>query len=369
MAFELHPREAQRARRRIVETLREVGVHHRTAVACANSWIVHGDFLLSNTPSLSFTHAVGNPPYVRWSRIPAPLKKKYDARLPRPMTGGDLFLPFLDRALESLATDGRCGFICSDRWRYMAFATTFRKKWIPRLKISSERAVSAAEAFEEPVHSYPTILIASGSSKTATGAPAIVKSARGKTLAELGYVVRVGPALGHTPAYVLGPRERDVEPHRLLRWIDGSEIKDGKITWTGRRVILMHAADGRLIDLQRFPRLASRLSRFRKELDQRSIVDNGALWYSPIDRVRATDWSRPKILVPELAKVPRLAVDRSGAVPSHGVYAIFAPDDDVLTLYRKLADGKLAAELNRLAPRVRGGYLRCYRHFLLMVRV
>lgn len=367
-AFELHPREAQLARSRVVDALRAAGVHHRTAEACARSWVVNADFLLAELPSEGFTHAVGNPPYVRWSKIPSDLKAEYDRRLPREMTGGDLFLPFLDRALESLGTNGRCGFLCSDRWRFMAFAEGFRKKWLSFLDIKSERALPAADAFVEDVDSYPTILVASKRPANEQKPPVVIIK-RGKTLEELGCVVRVGPALGHTPAYVLDPDEYDVEPKLLRPWIDGSEISEGAIAWRGRRVVVMYGKDGKLIDPKRFLLLKVRLERFRKQLKQRSIVINGAPWFRPIDRVLGADWARPKLLIPELAKVPRVTIDRSGAIPSHGVYAIFAPNDNVDALYEKLRDGKLAAALDGIAPKVKGGYVRCYRRFLLMVRV
>jgi len=367
-AFELHPREAQLARARVRAVLCEAGVHPRTAEACARSWVSHGDFLLGSPPSVGFTHVVGNPPYVRWSKIPPDLKAEYERRLPRDMIRGDLFLPFLDRALELLQSKGKCGFLCSDRWRFMAFAESFRKKWLPKLEIESEIALSSTDAFVEDVDSYPTILIASkrlGNERKSR----VLKVTHSRTLAELGCVVRVGPALGHTPAYVLEPNERDVEPELLRPWIDGTEITEGKTIWSGRRVIVMHGSNGKLIEPKQFPLLEARLKRFRKQLQTRSIVINGAAWFRPIDRVVATDWTRPKLLVPELAKIPRVAIDRSGTIPSHGVYGIFAPDDDVETLYEKLRDGKLAAALKDIAPKIKGGYFRCYRRFLLMIRV
>src|SRR5437016_6112203 len=122
VAYELHPHEAERARERVVKVLREAGVHHQTALACAHAWILTGDFLLADLPLDRFTHAAGNPPYVRWSKIPPRLKEKYEAMMPSAVTVGDLFLPFLDRTLEALRPEGRFGFLCSDRWRFMGFA-------------------------------------------------------------------------------------------------------------------------------------------------------------------------------------------------------------------------------------------------------
>jgi adenine-specific DNA-methyltransferase len=368
VAYELHAGAAEAARTRVRSALQYLGVHRSTADACARAWIVTGDFLLADLAADSFTHATGNPPYVRWSKIPAGLKAKYEALLSSDVTGGDLFLPFLDRALEVLEPGGRIGFLCSDRWRFMGFAERFRKKWLPSLKITSETTLSASEAFVGNVDSYPTILIAV-KRRTRKMTPRLKKDRRKKTLTELGCVVKVGPALGHTAAFVLDADEDDVESELLRPWIDGSDIKEGCITRTGRRVVVMYGKDGKLIDPKKFPLLLARLERFRKDLKKRSIVRDGAAWFRTIDRVCAADWKRPKLLIPELAKVPRIAIDRSGTIPSHGVYAIFAPDDDVEGIYEKLRDGKLAAALNGIAPKVKGEYVRCYRRFLLMVRL
>jgi hypothetical protein len=51
------------------------------------------------------------------------------------------------------------------------------------------------------------------------------------------------------------------------------------------------------------------------------------------------------------------------------VYAIFAPDNDAEALYERLRDGKLATAIENIAPKVKGGYVRCYRRFLQKVRV
>ncbi len=366
-AFELHPGAAEEARAKVQAALRECGVHHRTATACAKAWIVNADFLLTAPARGGFTHVVGNPPYMRWSKVPDTLRAVYTDRLSSDMTGGDLFLPFLDRAMEQLCPDGRCGFLCSDRWRFMAFAEAFRRKWLPLLDVISEESLPADEAFVSDVNSYPTILIAS-KRPARTCEPNRSLARQGKTLEELGYIVKVGPALGHTPAFVLQPGEEDVEPELLQPWIDSSEIREGAVEWRGRRVVVMYGDDGKLIDLDGYPMLTARLKRFADKLEQRSIVRSGAVWYRTIDRIRARDWARPKLVVPELAKLPRLAIDHSGAIPSHGVYAIFAPDDNVEVLYEMLNDGKLAQALEGISPKVKGGYLRCYKRFLSAIR-
>ena len=361
VAYEIHKGTANTARSNVAAALRSGGIHHSAASALARDWIRTADFLLSSDPA-TFTHVVGNPPYIRWSKIPGSLKAAYERALPSEMTGGDLFLPFLDRSLERLVEGGRCGFLCSDRWRFMAFGTAFRAKWLPQLEIRSETTLIAREAFDRHVGTYPSILIADKRRAERIAAP---PAKRVKTLADAGYTVRVGPALGCTEAFVLCPEEDDVEAEILSPYIGADEVADGRILSRGRRVAVMHDVDGHLIDPKCFPMLEARLKRCKKRLTARSIVRKGALWYRTIDRVRASDWARPKLLVPELAKMPRIALDASGAIPSHGVYAIFAPDDDLGLLERVLGAGGLARALDGIAPKVHGSYVRCYRRFLL----
>ena len=367
LAFELHPGAASEAQSRTAALLRQLGVHHRTAATCAKAWTKNDDFLLSPATREEFTHIVGNPPYIRWSKIPEKLKEKYNGALPRDMTGGDLFLPFLDHALEQLRPDGHLGFLCSDRWRFMAFAEPFRQKWLPSLNVSTDEEISARDAFVSDVDSYPHILLATKRRKRITRQSA--RSCKGsKTLEELGFLVRVGPALGHSGAFVLETQESDVEPELLFPWIDGSEIAEGHLNWRGRRVVAMFDAGG-LIDLSKFPRLARRLKRHASTLKQRSIVRNGSPWYRTIDCVRPEDWKRPKLVLPELAKPPRIAMDYTGMIPAHGVYAIFAPNDNIVPLYETLREGGLARGLEGIAPKVKGGYVRCYKRFLLKIQM
>ncbi len=360
-AFELHPRETRKARANVLKALRDAGVHPSTCKTLVCAWILRADFLLSRPAELPFTHAVGNPPYVRWAKIPARLRTQYARSLPRAMIGGDLFVPFLDRALDQLCLDGRCAFLCSDRWRFMRFAEHFRAKWLPQLNISPQGAVTVEEAYVRDVDAYPSILVAQRKHSAVACLPAIRS---GKTLKDYGFEVKVGPALGHTSAYVIDPEEDEVEEEVLRPWIDASEISDGEISWSGRRVIATYGDDGALIDLQAFPLVRRRLERFRPVLRKRSIVRNGASWYRTIDRVCSRDWERPKLLVPEIAKVPRLALDVSCTIPSHGVYAIFAPNDNIGPLYERLSNGGLARALEGIAPKIKGGYSRCYKRFL-----
>ena len=244
-AFELHPRAASDAKRRVHTSLLETGIDSTTASVCADTWIRTADFLLSDRPNPGYTHVVGNPPYIRWSKLPSLLRSRYEERLPRQVTRGDLFLPFLDRSFEDLLPTGRCGFLCSDRWRYMAFADGFRRRWLPWLDILSNVSVNAADVFDRRVDTYPSILIAAKRTTKAKNGP-LTGNCRGQTLAELKCVIKAGPALGHSPAFVLESHEDDVETELLRPWIAAQEILDGAVEWQGRRVVVMFDSRGHL---------------------------------------------------------------------------------------------------------------------------
>ncbi len=364
VAFELHPVEADKAQRRIIEVLVVEGLSIPSARKVAASWIRCEDFLLAELPEAGFTHIVGNPPYARWSSIPEALRQSYEKKLPGRMARGDLFLPFLDLSIGYLRKDARLGFVCSDRWKFMGFAEEFRRDRLPDVDVEIDEKVEAANVYVRDVDAYPTLLVIKRRKSRKARISSVARTSR-KTLGDAGYRIRVGPALGCTPAFVLEPgEEENIEPELLARWVDGSEVQESHITWRGRHVMALYDDAGKLRDLDDFPLAKARLESYRPQLMARAVVDNGAVWYRPIDRVMAVNWCGPKLLVPELAKVPRLALDESGAIPSHGVYAIFRPDGDLGDLYELLRDGGLAQALDGIAPQVKGGFVRCYKRFL-----
>ena len=371
VGFEVHAPAAVAARRRVVRRLVAVGVHRSTAKACAKAWVKTGDYLLSEGPRERYTHVVGNPPYTRWNKVPERLRVAYEKRLPSAMARGDLYLPFLDRSLDELRPRGTCGLVCSDRWEYAAYASDFRRKWLPRLDVVSNQRLDAMEAFNRKVSAYANVLVAMKRERPRDDACMTrqVRRPRARTLAERGCVIRVGPALGVTKAFVVDDDTADVERELLLPWMDSAEVREGRVAWRGRFVLSMFDHEGRLRGLSEWPRLANHLARYRPALEARYIVRNGAPWYRTIDRVREIDWRRPKILVPEIAKEPRVALDEEGLIPSHGVYAIFPPVGDVEATYGALRDGGLARELKGIAPTLRNGYVRCYKRFLNAVRI
>ncbi len=366
LAYELVPAEANKARARITAEMQALGVHHATAHACARAWVKNEDFLLADLRDARFSHIVGNPPYIRWSKLPNSIAAAYREKLPRTIARGDLYLPFLHRSFEHLHPRGCCAFVCSDRWRYTVYGDDFRARWQASLQIDTEPAGDPKDIFDRDVYVHPEILTAT--SRTTPKRPTKPRG-RGQTLADLDCTIRVGPALGVTPAFVLEPDEAEVESELLHPWVDAQEVWPGEVHWRGRRVIAPFDEHGNIVEIGAYPLFSARLERFSDRLRARYIVRNGAVWYRTIDKVRPAAWAAPKLLIPEIAKFPRVAIDRSGAVPSHGIYAIFSRSLDIEDIYSRLRDGKLAKALAPIAPKVKGRYTRCYRRFLALMKV
>ena len=367
LAYELVSREAEIARARLVAELQELGVHASTARACARAWVRNEDFLLADLQEARFSHIVGNPPYVRWSKIPNKIKSLYAERLPSAVAKGDLYLPFLQRSFELLARNGRCVYVCSDRWHYNEYADAFRARWCGLVKFETEQVLDPHKVFIRNVNVQAEIL---------TVVPHKVRRSRrsrrptkGQTLKELGCSISVGPALGVTPAFVLEPDEDDVEPELVHNWLDSKDVLPGAICWSGRRVISPFDKKGNLVNLRDYPIFAARLKRYEERLRSRYVVRTGGRWYRTIEKIQPLKWAAPKLLIPEVAKTPRLAVDLSGSIPSHGLYAIFCKDGQVRHIYDRLKDGKLSDLLAPIAPTIKGGYRRCYRRFLERIEI
>jgi adenine-specific DNA-methyltransferase len=158
LAYELVGREAVKARSRVARILRAEGLTSQTAKRVATAWIKTGDFLLSNRRSRHFSHVVGNPPFVRWSRIPAKLRTAYERHLPPMIAKGDLQLPFLHSSFESLAGDGRLAFVCSDRWRHMAYGSEFKTALLAKARMRL-RPIVERPPFAKRVNAYADLLI------------------------------------------------------------------------------------------------------------------------------------------------------------------------------------------------------------------
>ena len=101
-AVELNEESVRNTRNKVQEMLLSYGLSVHDTGLIVDSWIVKGDFLLVDLPH-TFTHVVGNPPYVRQELIPDTLLNEYRARYQTIYDRADLYIPFIERCLIALA--------------------------------------------------------------------------------------------------------------------------------------------------------------------------------------------------------------------------------------------------------------------------
>lgn len=155
-AIEVHSDSIENTRVKLSDLLRERGASMKEVESLLEAWIIEGDFLLTELP-WSFTHAVGNPPYVRQELIPEALMVEYRARYSTIYDRADLYVPFFERCLTYLEPGGTLGFICSDRWMKNKYGGPLRAMVARHYHLAAYVDMVDTSAFHSEVIAYPAI--------------------------------------------------------------------------------------------------------------------------------------------------------------------------------------------------------------------
>lgn len=414
VAFEFEPLTAQHLRLRLGQQLTEFGLPPKVAARIASRWLRCEDFLLAPDLGL-FSDVVGNPPYMRWSKVPTLLRTSYEKHLPTYAARGDICLAFICRAVELLRTDdGRVAFLCADRWLRCAYGSAARVELerVARLAFHLEvhdvpvfvgtkriGAYAAISILERTLHGAAVIAHASSLEdlrrrlKPGAGIASASRAARlqgsqgailvgadlaaafarmvetGTVLANAGIEVRCGMALGCASVFVI-EGETDVEEDRLVPWARTPDLLlNGKVE-PSARVINVWTEEGTLIKLSSFPRLKAHLASHRADLQKRVCVVRAGHWYRTIDRLDPLRVSSPKILVAGMARFARVALSRGAVQPSNAVYAVTTNSEwPLAALFALFRCGALDIFAAVLAPRFSGGTKRFDGNVLRQVRI
>ena len=313
-AVELHAASFDATRAHIVNQLTQAGMTPVEAADLVGHWLVRGDFLLTPLEGL-FDFVVGNPPYVRQERIPRILLSEYRRRYRTVYDRADLYIPFMERSLALLGTDGTASFICSDRWMKNRYGSPLRAFVADNYQLQCYVDMVDTEAFHADVTAYPAITVfrrgragmtriarkpridavalsalahdlvtellpsesqvieaadvVNGSEPWLLDALGITETVRRlekqyPTLEEADCKVGIGVATGADQAFIGDWDSLDVEDDRKLPLATTDDIRSGEVVWRGRGVINPFAADGRLVELRRYPRLARYLEERRE---------------------------------------------------------------------------------------------------------
>lgn len=418
---ELHRASFEQTYERVTTLLRERGIAVHEARALVQAWLTQGDFLL--TPlSGSFDYVIGNPPYVRQELIPDVLIAEYRARYRTVFDRADIYIPFIERSLTALADGGALGFICADRWMKNRYGGPLRQMVAERFHLKIYVDMYDTPAFHTEVIAYPAItvivrekpghtrvahrpaidraalddlmrtLLAShapdpkGSVQEMAGIAAGVEPWILDSFDQLALVRRlerdfpaiedtsckvgIGVATGADDAFIGSYEELDVENDRKLPLVMTRDILSGAVEWRGLGIVNPFADGGRLVDLQRYPRLRRYLEARKDQIEKRHVAQKApANWYRTIDRIYPDLTSRPKLLIPDIKGEAHIVYEDGKLYPHHNLYFITSHEWDLRALQAVLLSGIARLFVATYSPRMRGGYLRFQAQYLRRIRL
>jgi adenine-specific DNA-methyltransferase len=426
-ALDLQERNVRRSRALVEQLLRGDGWSDDQARWVAVNWIKAGDYLLDGVHGREVDFVVGNPPYVRLEDVPEERMGAY-RRACSTMSGrADVYVGFYEKALESLRSGGRLGFICADRWMRNQYGRKLRMLIAQGFSMDLALTMHDVDAFHDQVSAYPAITVISrrrqgrvvaanatgsfGESQAAVfaswfrdesseafetrslraarlphwfsgdGSWPLASPARLAILEDLddrcrpleddltGTRVGIGVATGADKIFITSNAEL-VEQDRLLPLSMVRDTTDGALRWHGSFLVNPWESDGSLVDLAEYPLLAAYLRRHADELRRRYVATRQPeRWYKTIDKVDANLTGMPKLLFPDMKMSIHPVHDNGGYYPHHNLYYVVSDTWDLRVLGGLLLSKVAEAFVDAYAVKMRGGTLRFQAQYLRKIRV
>jgi len=418
IATEVSASAAEVCRERLVELAMELGRTPQDAACLSKAWVRQADFLTHDLAQ-GFTHIVGNPPYLRLEALPKTLLSLYRTLWTSLYDRADLYVAFIEKSLSLLASEGRLGFICADRWMRNRYGKILRERVSSGFHLEINVDFTGCPAFLSEVDAYPSVFtIRKGSgvstrtfSKPEISRPALTELAQRLTspicdpaiheakgvvkgdrpwvlnqtdktvvlrdleeryplLEDAGCKVGIGVATG-ADAIFIGPESKlDVEEDRKLPLIGTADIQSGQVVWSGNWVLNPFEPDGSLAPLSKYPRFERYVRGHEAALKARNVaIRNPNAWYRTIDRIQADLIHTPKLLIPDIKGSAHVVVDLGGRYPHHNLYFILPGEWPIHALAAVLRSRIAYAFVELYCPPLRSGFLRFQAQYLRRIRL
>jgi hypothetical protein len=131
------------------------------------------------------------------------------------------------------------------------------------------------------------------------------------------------------------------------------------------RVVVPYDREGNLIDPTEWPRFMRWAEDRRDVLKARSQFQNSGQYWRTIDAI-SSQWSNSsKLLLPEMCTKTSVAIDSTGSIPAHSIYAIWSNEWPLGILQRVLESGLLELTAKAEAPTLKLGWMRFYKRFIM----
>lgn len=417
-ATEVSLESVQECRARLKEAILARGRSESDARLLTERWIQQADFLTYPFDH-PFTHIVGNPPYIRLEALPRSLLQLYRSLWTSLYDRADLYVAFIEKSLELLGPQGRLGFICADRWMRNRYGKVLRGRVSEGFHLEVSVDFTGCPAFTTEVDAYPSVFtikrgtgsvtrtfckpeisresltaLASALTSPTPGpgvglafevvrgdAPWVTVQNDGSailrrlesnlpTLEEAGCKVGIGVATGADAVFIGTAQDLDVEDERRIPLVGTEDIRTGKVEWTGKWVLNPFEADGRLADLEKYPRFARYLHIHEATLRGRNVAKrNPSAWYRTIDRIHEELTRTKKLLIPDIKGAAHVVLEEGSFYPHHNLYYVLPGNWPIHALARILSSRVAHRFVALYCPPLRGGFLRFQAQYLRRIRL
>jgi hypothetical protein len=423
-AYEIDPLAAEKAVEVVRETLLSFDVSPGVSEALARCWIKVDDFLEASLCFPIADFVIGNPPYIRLEEIPEKKAEMYRNAFGTMRGRADIYVAFYQAALTQLKPGGVCVYVCADRWMLNDYGSALRA-FITTQGYNIRHILQAhdVQAFESEVSAYPAVTIIArekqGPVFVAKAHPGIEKENRARLLDALaegvsipslrssrfeewfhgsepwpcsspetlkmlkyleatcfplecrntGTKIGIGVATGADKVFISADVP-DIEPDRILPLALASDLRNGKVVWSGH-CLANPWDDSGLVNLSNYPRLVAHLQPHHALLAQRHTAKNDrpVHWHKTIDRVNLTLFKKHKLYIADIKDRLLPALDTGRTYPQHNLYWITSEVWDLKVLGALLMSEVGEFFIKCYGVRMRGGYLRFQAQYLRRIRV
>lgn len=350
--------------------------------------IIVEDYLLAEHASVDIV--IGNPPYIRYEQIPEDKLDVYKNRFATFYYRADMYVLFFEHSLKQLKRGGRHCFICANRWMKNQYGKNLRELVARYYNLTTIINMEGADAFDEEVLAYPAItLIESricnkklkiaetedvGELRTLDfselTAPegydwssvfnSVAQTSAFSLIEEQGFKIGIGVATGADNIFISNDIKGQVEDDLLIPSLNARDLQGDTFQWGGRYLLNPYDANGRLIQLDTYPKAKKYLESHRERLSGRhKVLKNPAAWYGTIDKISPSLQSQPKILLPDISGNTFVFVDDGKYYPQHNIYYITGGTTQQLQLLAALLMSDFVrTQLNNVTNKMNGGYAR-----------
>jgi hypothetical protein len=364
--WEIHYFAAAEARARLTRILVANGREFALAQATAAQMVVHGDFLTCGPVEPTWDCIAGNPPFLRYTNLPAILRADYERTLPD-YSQGDMLHSFLARSTLALRAGGEICIVSSDRWLFTKCAGALRETVGLRLGIAHLARLDCESSFyraktrrtgQPPrIHPVAVVLRDACLCDTPLTRKPIYPEADDtafegcRTLADVAGV-RLAPWLGPHGIFVVDratARRANLPAQLLVPAIDTDDIKGGLLSAPTRFAIRTVRERDPGPEVMRH--LRGQLHRMPP-----SKRRTAKIWLPP-ESFERMDLSKPSLLIPRITASLRPVRVPAGILPlDHGISIVSTGEVTLDELEAQFARPEAEAWVRARAPRLENGY-------------